>query len=78
MFYFSREIMFCGREYYALSEGTRAQLTFQQFVALKNPRWRKEEVTYWVNITEENCNVPILGHYNITTFQSVMPTRVAR
>jgi hypothetical protein len=26
----------------------------------------------------EDCNVPILGHYNITTFQSVMPTRVAR
>jgi hypothetical protein len=25
-----------------------------------------------------NCNVPILGHYNITTFQCVMPTRVAR
>jgi hypothetical protein len=21
-----------------------------------------------------NCNVPILGHYNITRFQSVMPT----
>jgi hypothetical protein len=26
----------------------------------------------------EDCNVPILGHYNITTFQSVMPARVAR
>jgi hypothetical protein len=26
----------------------------------------------------EDYNVPILGHCNITTFQSVMPTRVAR
>jgi hypothetical protein len=26
----------------------------------------------------EDCNVPILGHYNITTFQSVMRTQVAR
>jgi hypothetical protein len=26
----------------------------------------------------EDCNVPNLGHYNITTLQSVMPTRVAR
>jgi hypothetical protein len=24
------------------------------------------------------CNVLILGHYNITTFQSVMPTQVAK
>jgi hypothetical protein len=28
--------------------------------------------------SKEDCNVPILGQYNITTFQSVMPTRVAR
>jgi hypothetical protein len=27
--------------------------------------------------SKEDCNVPILGQYNITTFQSVMPTRVA-
>jgi hypothetical protein len=26
----------------------------------------------------EDCNVLIFGHYNITTFQSVMPARVAR
>jgi hypothetical protein len=54
MFYFARESVFCEREYYALSEGTRAQLTFQQFVSIKNPRWSKDEVTHWVNITEEN------------------------
>jgi hypothetical protein len=50
MLYFSREIVFCEREYYTLSEGTRAQLTFQWFVSIKNPRWRKYEVTHWVNI----------------------------
>jgi hypothetical protein len=51
---FVREIVFCEREYYALSEGTRAQLTFQRFVSIKNPRWSKDEVTHWVNIAEEN------------------------
>jgi hypothetical protein len=27
-----------------------------------------------VEAARAKCNVPILGHYNITTFQSVMPT----
>jgi hypothetical protein len=51
---FAREMVFYEREYYALGEGTRAQLTFQQFVSIKNPRWIKDEVTHWVNIVEEN------------------------
>jgi hypothetical protein len=52
MIYFSREMVFCEMKYYALSEGTRAQITFQQYVALKNRMWRKDEVTHWLNITE--------------------------
>jgi hypothetical protein len=51
---FAREIVYCEREYYALSERFRAQVTFQQFVSIKNPRWSKDEVTHWVNIAEEN------------------------
>jgi len=51
---FSRENIFCEREYYALSERFRAQVTFQQFVSIKNPRWSKDEVTHWASITEEN------------------------
>jgi hypothetical protein len=51
---FAREIVFCEREYYTLSEGFRAQLTLQQFVSIKNPRWSKDEVTHWVNKAEEN------------------------
>jgi hypothetical protein len=50
----AREIVFCEREYYTLREETRAQLTFQRFVSIKNPRWRKDEVTHWVNIAKEN------------------------
>jgi hypothetical protein len=52
--HFAREIVYCEREYYALSERFRAQLTFQQFVSIKNTRWRKDEVTHWVGIAEEN------------------------
>jgi hypothetical protein len=36
-----------------LSEGCRAQVTFQQYLSMNNPRWSKDEVTYWVNKTEE-------------------------
>jgi hypothetical protein len=50
----AREIVYCEREYYALSERFRAQVTFQQFVSIKNHRWSKDEVTHWVNIVEEN------------------------
>jgi hypothetical protein len=51
---FAREIVYCKREYYALSEGFRAQVTFQQFVSITNHRWSKDEVTNWVGIAEEN------------------------
>ena len=53
MLYFARESVFCEREYCALSEGTRVQLTFQQFVSIKNPRWSKDEVTHWAKKMEE-------------------------
>jgi hypothetical protein len=60
LFYLARESMICKGEYYALGEETRAQLTFQQFLSIKNPRWSKEEVTYWVNIAEENKSMDVL------------------
>jgi hypothetical protein len=50
--YFAREMVFCEEEYYALSEGTRDQTTLQQYAALRNPRWRKDEVAYWVEAAE--------------------------
>lgn len=52
--------MICKGEYYTLGEETRAQLTFHQFLSIKNPRWSKEEVIYWVNIAEENKSMDIL------------------
>ena len=50
---FVGEIVYCEREYYALSERFRAQVTFQQFVSIKNPRWSKDEVTHWAKKMEE-------------------------
>jgi hypothetical protein len=50
---FARETVLCEWEYYALSEGFRAQITLQQFISIKNPRWSKDEVTWWVNIAGE-------------------------
>jgi hypothetical protein len=39
---FVREIVCFEWEYYALSEGFRAQVTLQQFISIKIPRWRKD------------------------------------
>jgi hypothetical protein len=50
---FCREIIYCDEEYYTLSETFRAQVTFQQFVSIKNPRWSKDEVTHWAKKMEE-------------------------
>jgi hypothetical protein len=50
---FAKEIVYCEREYYALSERFRAQVIFQQFVSIKNHRWSKDEVTHWVGIAKE-------------------------
>jgi hypothetical protein len=44
--------------------------------------WDPSIICSWIQLLledkqssgREDCNVPILGHYNITTFQSVMPT----
>jgi hypothetical protein len=43
--------------------------------------WDPDIICSWIQLFledkqysgREDCNVPILGHYNITTFQSVMP-----
>jgi hypothetical protein len=50
---FAEEIIYCDEEYYALSETFRAQVTFQQFVSIKNPRWNKDEVANWAKKMEE-------------------------
>jgi hypothetical protein len=50
----SREVVRCEWEYYCdLSERTRAQVTFQQYLSIKNPRWSADEITFWVNKIEE-------------------------
>jgi hypothetical protein len=47
---FSRETVRRRWEYfYDLSEKTRAQITFQQYLSMKNPRWSTYEITFWVN-----------------------------
>jgi hypothetical protein len=50
---FLEEIIYCDEEYYALNKKCRAQVTFQQFVSIKNPRWSKDEVTHWAKKMEE-------------------------
>jgi hypothetical protein len=49
---FSRETVHCEWEYYAFSEGFRAQITLQQYISIKNPGWSKYEVTEWANRAE--------------------------
>jgi hypothetical protein len=51
--YFAEDIIYCDEEYQALSETFRAQVTFQQFVSIKNPRWSKDEVALWAKKMEE-------------------------
>ena len=51
--YFAEEIICCDEEYQYLSETFMAQVTFQQFVSIKNPRWSKDEVTHWAKMMEE-------------------------
>jgi hypothetical protein len=41
---FVEEIIYFDEEYQALSETFMAQVTIQQFVSIKNPRWSKDEV----------------------------------
>jgi hypothetical protein len=50
---FAEEIIYCNKEYYALSETFTTQVTFQQFVSIKNSRWSKDEVTHWSKKMEE-------------------------
>jgi hypothetical protein len=51
---FAEEIIHCDIEYQALSETFRAQVTFQQFVSIKNPRWSKDDVALWAKKIEES------------------------
>jgi hypothetical protein len=51
---FAREAVCCEREYHSLSERFKVQVTLQQFISMKNPRWSKDKVTYWTNIVEGN------------------------
>jgi hypothetical protein len=50
---FVEEIIYCDEEYQALSETFRAQVTFQQSVSIKNPRWIKDEVALWAKNIEQ-------------------------
>jgi hypothetical protein len=54
---FSREIVHCEWEYYALSEGFTTQVTLQQFISIKNPRWSKDEVSEWADRAERNISI---------------------
>jgi hypothetical protein len=47
------EIVFCDIKYYTLSEGTRAQITFQQYIALRNPSWSEDEVIHEIIVVGE-------------------------
>jgi len=40
-------------EYQALSETFRAQVTFQQIVSIKNPRWSKDDIVVWAKKIEK-------------------------
>jgi hypothetical protein len=51
---FSRDTVRSRWEYYYdLSERTRGQVTFQQYLSLKYPRWSTYEITFQVKQTEE-------------------------
>jgi hypothetical protein len=39
--------------YSGLSKETRAQITFPQYVALRNPSWSKDEVLHGIILVEE-------------------------
>jgi hypothetical protein len=51
---FTRETVRSRWEYYYdLGEETRALMTFRQYLSLKYPRWRKDEITFQVKQIEE-------------------------
>jgi hypothetical protein len=50
---FARESVRCEWDYYDLCESTRALVTFQQYLSMKNPRWSTNEITFWVNQIKE-------------------------
>jgi hypothetical protein len=44
----SFEITYLEIKYSALSKETRAQITFLQYVALRNPSWSEEDVLHGI------------------------------
>jgi hypothetical protein len=47
------EIIYCEIKYSGLSNETRAQITFPQYVALRNPSWSEENVLHGIIVTKE-------------------------
>ena len=47
------EIIYCEIKYSGLSRETRAQITFSQYVALRNPSWSEECVLHRIIIVKE-------------------------
>jgi hypothetical protein len=47
------EIIYCEIKYSGLSKETRAQITFPQYVALRNPSWREDDVLHGIIVAEE-------------------------
>jgi hypothetical protein len=46
---FAKEVVCCEWEYYTRSERLRADITFQRWVAIKNPWWSQDEVIEWID-----------------------------
>jgi hypothetical protein len=47
------EIIYCEIKYSGLSKETRAQITFPQYLALRNPNWSEEDVFHRIIVAEE-------------------------
>jgi hypothetical protein len=48
------DLIFYEIQYYSLSnKEIRAHITFPQYVAWRNPRWRKDDILLWIIRLEE-------------------------
>ena len=50
--YFVEVAVSCEIEYHAFCERLGPLIMLQKFISMKNPSWRKDEVTYWTSIVE--------------------------
>jgi hypothetical protein len=74
---FAREAVRFEWDYYASSEVFRAQITFQQYLSINNSRWSEDEVTHWVNMTEEYRVTPHpLGADNFATVAKYLGNQI--